>query len=224
MHRFAVQAVPSTFNALVPSFYRASSSAAKEEGGSVFARHPFLSQLVVATTKTSIADIIVQKQVEKRETIDWRRNLVFTSFGFGFLGFVGYGIYVKACSRLFPAMGKFCNQTLREKLGNRAGLTALFQMIALDFVFIQPVIYWPVLYVFQESIQTQSENTSALDVVKNAMAKVKANFWEDNLGMCAFWLPMDLIIYSAPLHLRMPLNHAISFIWVSVVSFMRGGD
>jgi hypothetical protein len=212
--RIAAQAVPHT--ALLAPFC---SNVTKSEGN-LFARHPFFSQLFIATTKTSIADIIIQKQVEKRETIDWRRNLAFTSFGFGFLGIIGYGIYVKAFTRIFPEMGKFCNQTLGEKLKNSAGMKALGAQIALDFVFIQPIIYWPALYTFKESMQ--AENKTMGDVVSKAMANVKNNFWEDNLGMCAFWLPMDIVIYSVPLHYRMPLNHLISFVWVSVVSFMRG--
>ena len=40
--------------------------------------------------QTSIADILVQTQYEGRETIDWRRNLVFSSFGLCYLGAFQY--------------------------------------------------------------------------------------------------------------------------------------
>ena len=42
--------------------------------------------------------------------------------------------------------------------------------------------------------------------------------------MCGFWLPMDVIIYSVPLHLRLHLNHIISFAWVALVSIFRGEE
>ena len=59
-------------------------------------------------------------------------------------------------------------------------------------------------------------------VLGSALSKYRTNFWEDNLGMCGFWLPMDIIIYSVPLHLRLHLNHIISFAWVGLVSMFRG--
>ena len=37
------------------------------------------------------------------------------------------------------------------------------------------------------------------------------------------WIPGDLLIYSAPMFLRMPLDHALSFIWTMGLSYMRGG-
>ncbi|KAH8079129.1 hypothetical protein JL720_9388 [Aureococcus anophagefferens] len=44
--------------------------------------------------KTSASDLIVQTFVERRETIDWKRNAAFASFGFGYLGIVQYSLYV----------------------------------------------------------------------------------------------------------------------------------
>ena len=62
----------------------------------------------------------------------------------------------------------------------------------------------------------------ASSLVSSALTKYRNNFWQDNLGMCGFWLPMDLIIYSVPLHMRLHLNHGISFAWVALVSIFRG--
>jgi hypothetical protein len=201
-----------------------SRSFSSDVGSNIISRNPFTSQLFIATTKTSLADILVQKQVEKKETIDWERNLAFTAFGFGYLGIAQWGIYVRGFSRIFPGMEKFCNQSLRDKLKNRSGLRQLFGQIGLDFVFIQPVIYWPTLYFFKECTQRTPEGgkRTASDVISGAITKIRANFWEDNLGMCAFWLPLDLVIYSVPIWLRLPLNHGISFVWCAVMSFWRG--
>lgn len=217
---------------------------------SILSRNPFTSQLFIATAKTSAADLIVQKQVEKKEHIDWQRNLAFTAFGFGFLGCVNWAIYVHGFSRIFPGMVTFCNQSVREKLANKSGIRQLFGQIALDFVVVQPVIYWPTLYLFKEAVQqqpsqplsqcassdkalgagtdgskqapSQSPSRSFSDIASGAYTKWRKNFWEDNLGMCAFWGPADIVIYSVPVWARLPLNHAVSFVWVAVVSFFRG--
>eukprot|EP00122_Pirum_gemmata_P010807 Pgem_evm1s10003 len=95
--------------------------------------NPFAAQVIIATVKTSIADIIVQKKVEKSETIDWKRNALFICFGFSYLGLIQWVIYVRGFQRLFPAMNKFCSQSMREKLKNREGLKALAGQIGLDF-------------------------------------------------------------------------------------------
>ena len=46
-------------------------------------RHPFVFQVIFATVKTSIADLIVQTTVEGKDfkDVDWRRNAVFVAFG-----------------------------------------------------------------------------------------------------------------------------------------------
>eukprot|EP01048_Picozoa_sp_COSAG05_P033923 COSAG05_NODE_13885_length_415_cov_0.819620_1_plen_67_part_01 len=38
-----------------------------------YQRHPVVIAVAVATAKTSIADILVQTQLEKREHVDWKR-------------------------------------------------------------------------------------------------------------------------------------------------------
>ena len=46
--------------------------------------HPFAFQLLVATGKTSAADLVVQVVAEKKKwnEIDWKRNGIFVVFGF----------------------------------------------------------------------------------------------------------------------------------------------
>ena len=59
-------------------------------------------------------------------------------------------------------------------------------------------------------------------LVSRALSRYSETAVEDNVGMCGFWLPADLIIYSAPIHLRLILNHGTSFFWTAIVSFFRG--
>ena len=162
-------------------------------------------------------------------------------------------VYVEGFKRLFPAMERFCALPIRAKLKDRVGMKQLFQQIGLDFVLIQPALYWPCFYIFKEYLQGESSSVetaankapSAASVsvgvvaakedvggtasedeaglVRRALRRYSETIVEDNVGMCGFWLPMDLIIYSAPIHLRLILNHGTSFFWTAIVSFFRGG-
>ena len=89
--------------------------------------------------------------------IDWKRNLVFTLFGAIYLG-VQYAMYVEGFKRLFPAMERFCNLSFRAKLKDREGIKSLLQQIGLDFVVIQPVLYWPAFYLCKEYVIRITEN------------------------------------------------------------------
>ena len=62
------------------------------------ARHPFAAQMLVATTKTSVCDVLVQLKVEGKEWngIDWSRNAVFVAFGAVYLGGVQVTIWAPA--------------------------------------------------------------------------------------------------------------------------------
>ena len=49
-------------------------------------RRPVIFGLGFSCAKTSFADFLVQRYVEKREEIDLKRNLTFGLFGLGYLG------------------------------------------------------------------------------------------------------------------------------------------
>ena len=83
--------------------------------------HPFKFGVVFSGFKTSLSDYLVQRYVEKRDQIDWRRNAMFASFGFFYLGCVQYSIYVPLFSRLFPTAEAFAMKPLRAKLTDFAG-------------------------------------------------------------------------------------------------------
>merc|ERR1712039_760746 len=84
-------------------------------------RKPYATNIIVATVKTAIADLIVQKTVEKKEDIDWKRNGVFTAFGFAYLGCAQWFVYVTVFTRLCPGAVRFSNLSWAEKLKDKAG-------------------------------------------------------------------------------------------------------
>ena len=59
-------------------------------------RHPFAFGVTVACVKTAGMDYIVQKYVEKKDTLDQRRFLTFATFGLLF-----NGIFNVSCPRSF---------------------------------------------------------------------------------------------------------------------------
>ena len=62
-------------------------------------RHPFIFGTAFTAFKTGAMDVLVQKYVEKRETLDKRRMLTFGTFGFLFNGVWQYALFVKLMPR-----------------------------------------------------------------------------------------------------------------------------
>jgi hypothetical protein len=86
------------------------------------ATYPLAFGIVFSGVKTSFSDLLVQKVVEQREKVDWRRNAAFASFGFFYLGGVQYGIYVNLFQRMFPGAALFAAKSIRDKLRDGRGM------------------------------------------------------------------------------------------------------
>ena len=93
--------------------------------GRIAQQYPFAVSVGVATAKTGGADLVVQRYVEKKKSIDWSRTISFSVFGFVFLGVAQWFIYVPGYRLVFKEMDKFCQQTIKQKLRNKAGLKDL---------------------------------------------------------------------------------------------------
>ena len=76
--------------------------------------------------KTTGCDLMVQKVIEKRENIDWKRTAAFGSFGLFYLGGVQYVLYVPVFSRMFPNAAAFAGKSVAQKLGDFKGIRDLF--------------------------------------------------------------------------------------------------
>jgi hypothetical protein len=49
------------------------------------------------------------------------------------------------------------------------------------------------------------------------------NFAKDDFDLVRVWAPADLVCFSVPLYLRVPLRYIVSFVWTAYLSFARGG-
>lgn len=186
-------------------------------------RKPFATNCIVATVKTAFADFIVQQGEGKNtvDTYDFKRTGVFTAFGFAYLGIAQWFVYVTVFTRVCPNAVRFSNLPWAEKLKDKAGQRDLYKQVFLDNFVHYTFMYFPVFYIFKESIKGQGE---AKDIVNAAMGKYWNNCVQDNLAIWGLWIPMDLIIYAVPVWMRLPLNHAVSFAWTMILSWMRGDE
>ncbi len=185
---------------------------------------PFTFQALFATGKTAISDLVVQKVIEKKEEIDWKRNAVFAAFGFGYLGLAQWFFYVTCMKRLFPKMGEFASKPLREKLKDGPGLRALVGQVGFDNFVVTPFFYFPFFYVFKQSIQGDLDlsNMDWGGIGADAWAKYRKNMYEDWAAMWSLWVPGDFIIYAIPVWMRLPANHLLSLVWTMILSDFRG--
>ncbi len=106
----------------------------------------------ISTAKTSASDLLVQSLVEKREQIDWKRNLAFASFGCFYLGGVQYIIYVPLFGRMFPNAASFAAKSVREKLKDAKGQMAVVAQVFLDQCLHHPFMYFPAFYMTKVGI------------------------------------------------------------------------
>jgi hypothetical protein len=185
--------------------------------------HPYKVQLMIATTNGCVADIMIQKFGERKQTIDWRRNAAFTLFGFCWFGNMSYLIYVNIFNRVFPGLAQFGRLSLAQKLKSGAGMRQLLGSIVLDVGICCPIIFYPTFYTFQEAVNGGDVSFhSVKDVVCNRY--LGKNFFEDNRNNIAYWIPADALIFGVPLWLRMPVNHIAAFGYNAVLSAVRGEE
>ena len=59
--------------------------------------------------------------------------------------------------------------------------------------------------------------------VRTGLGNYSTNIAKDGYDIVRVWAPADLICFSVPLYLRLPIRHIVSFVWTAYLSFVRGG-
>jgi len=178
-------------------------------------RRPFAFGLGFSCVKTSFADYLVQKYVEKREEIDLKRNFAFGFFGLVYLGGVQYAIYVPLFKKLFPKAEAFAGVGWRDKLRDKPGMWSLFQQVVLDQCVHHPFIYFPSFYIVKTKIQGGS-----FEEAKNAYF---SNINDDMIALWKIWVPATIVNFSfMPMWARIPFVATTSLLWTCILSAMRG--
>jgi predicted amino acid-binding ACT domain protein len=175
--------------------------------------------VILSGFKTSFSDLLVQKVVERREKVDWKRNAAFAAFGFVYLGGVQYTLYVPVFGRLFPNAANFAAKPLAQKLTDVRGMIQLVAQTFLDQCVHHPFMYFPAFYVTKELVMSSSPN------ITKVLQDYKKNMREDLLALWKVWVPATLFNFAfMPMHLRIPFVAGVSLLWTCILSAMRGGD
>jgi hypothetical protein len=176
--------------------------------GSIAKTSPFLTGFITTGLKTTAADAFAQKIVEKREEIDWRRNAMFTTFGFFYLGGFQYYLYnIK--------FAQWCGTITRMSghLGSAPFKTFLDQFIH------HPLLYFPTFYALKAAV----EQRPLLDGKDSALERYKAEIFQSCKALWCVWVPAQIINFTfVPRHLRIPFVAATSFGWTIILSVMQG--
>jgi Mpv17 / PMP22 family len=184
-------------------------------------RFPFANNIMIATAKTAAADLIAQTLIAQTPItqLDVPRSLLFCLFGAVYLGGFQYLYQVQIFKRLFN-IDKFTSQSWPEKLRDGPGLRALAAQTILDLT-VLTVVYLPTFYIFKASIFSGSLDPTVW--FSTGIGQYTSHFAQDEWDLIRVWLPADLVCFSVPLYMRLPVRHVVSFVWTAYLSFARGG-
>ena len=187
-----------------------------------FARtYPFLNNLLIATLKTGAADLLAQTVISGSPItkLDVPRSVLFMLFGAIYSGGFQWLYQVRIFQKLFD-VNKFTNRSWSQKLRDRAGLQSLGAQTAHDLG-VLTVAYLPAFYIFKAGVFSGSMDPIVW--VRTGLTNYGTNVGEDWFDLLRVWLPADLICFSVPMYLRLPVRHVVSFAWTAYLSFARGG-
>lgn len=183
--------------------------------------YPFMNNLIIATLKTCAADLLAQTVIAHTPVfeLDLQRSLLFCTFGGLYSGAFQYLYQVQIFKKLFD-VDKFTSQSWSKKLRDLPGVKALAAQTGLDLT-ILTLVYLPAFYIFKASVFSESSDPS--EWFSTGVDTYATNFEKDETDLLKVWLPADLICFSVPLYLRMPVRQSVSFLWTVYLSFARGG-
>jgi len=165
---------------------------------------PMSTGVVTTVIKTSGADMFAQKVVEGRDEIDWKRNGLFTFFGFAYLGCFQYWLYndlfVRICKPITAVVGHLGSAPVK---------------VFIDQCIHHPLFYFPCFYALKGTVEGRP--------LASSFTKYQEDMWENCKALWAVWVPAQLVNFGVvPLHLRIPYVAGVSFAWTVIISVMRG--
>jgi len=188
-------------------------------------RRPREFNIVLATVKTFTADLVVQILESQRKVgwrFDWVRSAAFAMFGLIYVGAMQWILYVTLLTWLFPEAMIFANSPMAAKLVDRTGQLDMLGQILVDNLFFNVFIYFPAFYIVKSIVQGFPTGESVFSSTIGGINKYRKNFVADNMASLAVWTISDIFIFAAPMYLRMPLEHGVSFAWTMFMSATRG--
>jgi len=160
--------------------------------------YPLRMSFMFCFLKGILADLLAQKVIEGRETVEKRRTLAIALFSGTFCGCVYYWIFNVAFERVFAPL---------------AGLTTVLPRVATDAVFVFPFMYMPTFYFFDEIVR--------FGTLTNLTTR-----WTDEIcssipEYVKVWPAANMISFLfVPVELRITFASGVSFLWLILLSFI----
>lgn len=148
--------------------------------------------------KGSASDLVAQKVVEKKQHVNWRRNLAFAAFSGAYLGCAQHFIYNVVFTRVFGAGLNLWNAVRK---------------VAADGLLHVPLLYLPLYYMFQDAV-LRGGATAGLRRYSEEWLECMKPYW-------SMWTFFHLANFCfTPPELRIGLIAALSFVWLVVLSYV----
>jgi len=172
--------------------------------------HPFFSAVLLGGFKNGIIDLSMQYFTNnKNKSINWKRVGLFTIFGFSYTGGGQYILFNKIFPRILPG-GINYGKVKKGLIGG----------IILDNFIHMPFIYMPIFYCMREYAYSNNIGSA----INNGIEYHKQCFIEDVTIQACIFIPFQTFnLGFNPPHLRIPVLCLASTLWVSILSFYRGG-
>ena len=184
--------------------------------GRVAEAHPLVFGSGLTCLKTVCSDVLVQKRVQKRKALNYRRCGVFAVYGFFYLGAVQYLLFSRVYPTIFPRCAAFAAAPAAAKLGDPMGAASVAGQILLDLGVHWPLSAIPAFYFCKAVGETGRP--------RGFLRAYGAN-WRADLAACwAIWCPAELVSFGAlPIRWQVPFAALVYFGYTALVSFRRGG-
>lgn len=179
-------------------------------------RHPLAFGVGVTTCKTAAADFFTQRVALQRrlDEIDRHRISQFAAFGALYLGAFQHVLWCDFYPRLLPKAAMFAVSPLETKLRDTPGFRSVIMQVALDQGLHWPLCALPTYYIFKGLVGGE---------LKSAVAALRRNWKADVLQCWKIWVPAELIMFGAlPLHWQVPFAAVVSFVYMALLSLVRG--
>eukprot|EP00929_Paragymnodinium_shiwhaense_P028778 TRINITY_DN16611_c0_g2_i1.p1 TRINITY_DN16611_c0_g2~~TRINITY_DN16611_c0_g2_i1.p1 ORF type:complete len:230 (-),score=51.19 TRINITY_DN16611_c0_g2_i1:418-1107(-) len=148
--------------------------------------------------KGSASDAVTQKVIEKKQHIDWRRNIAFATFSGAYLGCGQHVIYNILFTRWF---------------GTAQTIAVSARKVLMDAFWHVPMLYLPLYYAFEDTILREGP-LSGLRRYSEEWLDCMKPYWciFSGFHFCNFIL--------TPPELRIAAIAGVSFIWLIVLSYV----
>jgi hypothetical protein len=176
----------------------------------------------VTAVKTGGVDLVIQKFVEGKEKIDWKRNATFLAFGVSFQGIWQFYLFNRVMPRITPDAFKFAAKSVKEKLRDVRGMKNVLVQNFVENGINNPLLFFPTFYTLKEIMYG---GTFTITTVMNAINVYRKNFWSDLTACWSVWIPAQTINFAfSPAWFRVPFVALVSAGWTGYVSLTRGSQ